>query len=186
MNIANENKLLEENINLTQRLKMLEDANEKRKIVMLNIQKPVKRKQKKKHRKNRMYPPLPPSYPGVPFPHQMYGGGMPGQLNYPLYHNNGSSGMYAGGYGGYPGNNMSALAGAGLNALNMTPNNYYGGDQNYHSQMPHNPAEFENRSKIIDGRDINDDNKEHLKLLLSQQLGQANRKSHRDRPPSYN
>ena len=131
-------------------------------------------------------------YGGMPYGPGMYGGLPPyaGQLNYPIYYN-GGQGMMPG-YDPRAHNGMSALAGAGLSALNMTPSNYYSGgadynqylNDQYNSQPARNPAEFEDKSRIIDGRDINNNNKDQLKLLLAQQLGQMNRSSHRDRPPS--
>lgn len=170
---------------------MLEEANQKRKAMVENMNpKKKNKKSKKKKRKYKRYSGL-PMYGGVPpMAHmmqiqQMYGGMPPpgpGNLNYPLYYNNGGPGTYSG-YG----QNMSGLAGAGLNALNGTPpNGFLQEINNMHSKICKNPAEFEDRNKIVSGRDINDDNKDQLKLLLSQQLGKANVESHRDRPPSQN
>lgn len=155
------------------------------------------KKHKKKHKhkkKKRGYPPL-PMMMGAPYGMpgmNMYGALPPyaGQLNYPVYPNN----VYVAptGYEMGLNNGMSALAGAGLSSLNITPgHNYYSGmsyqqypEDQYYSQMSRNPADFDNRANLIDGRDINKDNKESLKLLLAQQLGKANQYSHRDRPPT--
>ena len=143
---------------------------------MIEHNKP-KRKKKKKKRKHKV-PLFPPMFGLPPMP-QMYGG-MPQAPAYPPY--------YGGSQGGFPGygNNMSALAGAGLNALNMPNNNYEGLENQYNSHMNKHPADFDDPKQIVDGRDINKDNKEQLKALLASQLGNANHKSQRDRPPTYN
>lgn len=141
-----------------------------------------------------MYPPMPPMggmYPPGMMPAGMQGGMPPfgGQLNYPLYNYGGHSAyppqapnMHAG---------MSALAGAGLNAMNMNAPNYYSDmdaprrkRKEHYSQRPKPSAEFEDKTKIVDGRDITKDNKDYLKLLLAQQLGQQHKAGGSLRPPS--
>jgi len=115
-------------------------------------------------------------------------GGMMPPMGGPLYYNGSGGGMHPS--MAYNQNNMSALAGAGLNAMNMPHSYQYPADNGsqsvdqYYNQMPKNPAEFEDSTKIIDGRDINHENKDKLMTMLAAQLGEANQKPRRDRPPS--
>ena len=189
--MLNENKLSYENQQLTERLKMLEQMNEQRKMKYQPSEKKEKRKKhkkKRKHRRNKDFPPYPygPMYPPMP---GMYGGmpQYPPAMNYPVY-NQGGAGMYNPGYPNMPpNNNYSALAGAGMNALNMGGGGGYGyqSDSNqYRSQQELVPANFDDPGEILDGRDINDSNKDQLKALLATQLGNATNAGPRIRPPS--
>lgn len=180
--IESESKLVYENIQLTQRLKMLEEASQKRRQ-MIEDAKP-KKKSKKKKKKHRKYNNFPMMWPGLPpMPPPMYGampppgGGMPFQMPYQ---------PAAGGYGSYDngyGNNMSGLAGAGYQAM-QNQNSYQNLDHQYRSDFPKNPADFEDKYKIVNGADINDSNKEELKGLLAKQLGSLNNQAQRERLPS--
>lgn len=189
--VLNENKLAFENQQLTERLKLLEQISEKRKmqIAMVNQPPSLKKKHKKKHRKHKKkdYPPLPLPYAGMygmPPPGYYNGlGQVVGHMNYPVFHNGMGGGMYPG-YGTPDRNqNYSALAGAGLKAMNMRSNyDQYDYQHNSHQDLPN--ADFENKNKIVDGRDINDNNKEQLKLLLQQELSSHTKPGNRLRPPS--
>mmetsp|Transcript_17070 Transcript_17070/g.16759 ORF Transcript_17070/g.16759 Transcript_17070/m.16759 type:complete len:205 (-) Transcript_17070:8-622(-) len=178
--MENESKLVYENIQLSQRLKMLEEASQKRKESAEGHKSKKKHKKRKKHKKYKGFPMM---YGGLPpMPPPMYGV-MPPQALGPM----GYPGYYQGGMGEHPGysNNMSGLAGAGYQALH-SPNSYYGYDNQNNTEIPKRSAEFEDKYKIVTGADINESNKEELKNILSKQLGGANLNSHRERPPSNN
>ena len=201
--VNNESKLELENQKLMERLVMLENLSQQRKMEMAmhtdtEDRKRHKKKRKDKHKKKRKnkhphLPPLPfgPVYAEMP-PNNMYGQNMMQnmmqpygrQMNYPMYPNNGAGMMP--GYGNMQGSqSYSALAGAGLNALNMPPHHDPYSHMNYYSQSKLPNVEFDDGARIMDGRDIDEENEQDLKALLAAQLGGNTQNKTDFRPPTH-